>query len=134
MFFPYLCAMSSSISLKLYYQLVDQILHPCSTAHSRVSNSDCHGMGKTFKIRIKVVTVSMGSGAISTIKPPVDDFVIVLIVPGVTPKSSFIANVHGCSVIAANPVQNDTFTKRKIIIQMISDDITNILMRQLRTS
>ena len=58
------------------------------------------------------MSVAMRSHAISTVKLPVDDQVVMRVI--LAAKSSLLTNVHGSVVVAANPVQGFTTPKKKI--------------------
>ena len=65
------------ILVELFHQFVHELFYPISAPYVRVGNCNRHGMGKTFIIRIEEMRVSMGTCPITTVKLPVDNFIIV---------------------------------------------------------
>lgn len=59
------------------------------------------------------MSAPMRSHTISTIKLPVDDQVVMLVIHCVASQSSFFAYVHGRLVFVANPFEDNATSKNK---------------------
>lgn len=99
----------------LFFQIFYQLHDPISIRLNRVGNCDGHGVRKAFVIRWNEVIALMRTPVwtISTIKFPVDDFVVMR--PEIwsdTSEISLLANFHRFLVFGANPVQNDVFSRK----------------------